>query len=225
MDEKRRAWLQERRAAVVAEYDDEAPTYDEDEYPVPLHGSFVGRLLAMCPPGGLVLDAPCGTGKYFAQVTQAGRRVVGADQSAGMLAQARARGLAEDLVHVGLQELAFDAEFDAAMTIDAMENVPPEDWPLVLRNLARAVRDSGPLYMTVEESTEATIDEAYRSLTEAGVPAVRGELIEGDVAGYHFYPPRDRVVGWLADAGLEIVDEDFDQQEGYGYRHLIVRAR
>src|SRR5215831_7764597 len=90
----RATWLAERRAAVRAEYDDEAPTYEELEYPIPLHAEFVARLLGLTAPGGRVLDAPCGTGRWFAPVVQSGRSVVGIDQSAGMLAQARARGLA-----------------------------------------------------------------------------------------------------------------------------------
>ena len=51
-----------------------------------------------------MLDAPCGTGKYFPLVAAAGHQVVGADQSAGMLAQARVRGIASRLDHVALQE-------------------------------------------------------------------------------------------------------------------------
>jgi ubiquinone/menaquinone biosynthesis C-methylase UbiE len=85
-----------------------------------------------------VLDAACGTGQYFSLVAEAGLRVVGADQSAGMLDQARARGIALETLHVGLQELDFSGQFDAATTIDAMENVAPEDWPVVLANLRRA---------------------------------------------------------------------------------------
>ena len=42
------------------------------------------------------------------------------------------------------------------MTIDAMENVTPEDWPPVLANLRRAVRPGGHLYLTVEEADEAS---------------------------------------------------------------------
>ena len=56
----RTAWLRERRAAVEADYDRDAPTYDQDPYPVEVHVVFVDRLLATCPAGGLVLDAPCG---------------------------------------------------------------------------------------------------------------------------------------------------------------------
>jgi SAM-dependent methyltransferase len=109
----RRAWLAERRAATVAEYDAEAATYEAHAYPVEAHRRFVARLLDTCPPGGVVLDAPCGTGRYFPLVAAAGRRVVGIDQSAGMLAEARAKGIAESLQHVGLQELALEDAFDA----------------------------------------------------------------------------------------------------------------
>ena len=110
------------------------------------------------------------------------------------------------------------------MTVDAMENVFPEDWPGVLANLRRALRPGGHLYLTVEEIDEAEIDAAFADLTPAGLPAVRGEVIEGDVAGYHFYPGRDRVARWLADEGLEVVEQDTEPQDGWAYWHLLLRA-
>ena len=220
----RRAWVDARRAAVVADYDAGAANYDGDPYPNETQQEWVERLLTMCPPGGTVLDAPCGTGRYFSMVADAGLRVVGIDQSSGMLDQARRRGIAIDLEHVGLQELAYVARFDAVMTIDAMENVAPEDWPLVLANLRRAVRPGGHLYMTVEEEDDANVDSAYAALSAAGAPAVRGEVVEGDVAGYHFYPGRQRVIEWIDAAGLEVVDEGFKQEDGWGYRHFLLQS-
>jgi ubiquinone/menaquinone biosynthesis C-methylase UbiE len=222
---ERAEWLAERRAAVVAVYDAESEAYDENEYPTTSHGRFVARLLETCPPGGVVLDAPCGTGKYFATVIGSGRRVVGIDQSAGMLAQAEAKGLAEALIHIELTDMTFDASFDGAMTIDALENVSPEDWPRVLANLHRAVRPGGHLYLTIEEIDSAEVDAAFAELTAAGLPAVRGEVIEGDVAGYHYYPGRDQVARWLEAEGLVVVEEAFDQEDGWGYRHLLLGQR
>jgi len=102
----RQAWLAERQAAVVTVYDAEAPAYDEHDYPSDIQREWVARALALIPPGGIVLDAPCGTGKYFPVVAAAGHRVVGADQSAGMLAQARAKGIASRLDRVALQDLS-----------------------------------------------------------------------------------------------------------------------
>ncbi len=216
--------MAERRAAVVAQYDQEATVYTDDLYPTELQPRWVERLLATCPPGGSVLDAPCGTGKYFAHVLRAGRRVAGIDQSAGMLAQARARGIADRLEQVGLQELSYEAEFDAVMTIDAMENVAPEDWPLVLANLHRACRPGGHLYVTVEEIGDEDIDSAFAALAGRGLPAVRGEVVEGDVAGYHYYPGRAQVLAWFDAERLEVIDEDFTKENGWGYRHFLLRG-
>ncbi len=221
----RSSWLADRRAAIVATYDAEAPEYDANDYPHDAQLRYVARVLEACPSGGLVLDAPCGTGRYLSLVAAAGLRVVGADQSAGMLAQARARGIAERLVQIGLQELSEPPVFDAVLTIDALENVPPEDWPPVLANLRSAARPGGQLYLTVEEwQDEAGKDAAFEALRAEGAPAVRGEVVEGDVAGYHFYPEHHRVLAWLADANLEVLEDIYvHAQDDWGYRHLLLR--
>jgi SAM-dependent methyltransferase len=220
----RAAWLRERREAVRARYDAEAATYDDQPYPTTSHTAFIDRLVATCPDDGLVLDAPCGTGRYFARIRDAGRRVVGIDQSAGMLVQATGRGMAERVERIGLQEMTFEAEFDGAMTVDAVENVSPEDWPVVLRNLRRAVRPGGYLYLTVEEVEANEIEAAWTANREQGLPAVHGEVIEGDVAGYHYYPGRPRVRAWLTGEGLTLVDEATDQEDGWAYWHLLLRV-
>jgi SAM-dependent methyltransferase len=221
----RSRWLAQRRDAVAAAYDSLAPSYDDDPYPVSDQEQWVSHLLTLVPAGGIVLDAPCGTGRYFPMIAAAGAAVAGADQSAGMLDQARARRIATRLEHVSLQDLRYDEEFDAAITVDAMENVPPEDWPVVVANLRRAVRPGGALYLTVEDADDAHIEEGYRDLVAKAIPAVRGEIIEGDVAGYHFYPGRDQAAQWLTSAGLEITGESFTQHEGWGYHHFLLHRR
>jgi SAM-dependent methyltransferase len=220
----RQAWLAERRAAVVSAYDAAADTYNDHEYPSDMQQEWVARVLRLIPPGGIVLDAPCGTGKYFPLVAVAGHRVSGVDQSAGMLAQARARGIAFSLEQVALQDMSYEHEFDAVITVDAMENIPPEDWPLVLANLHRAVRPGGLMYLTVEEVGQSYVDRAFESLRARGLPAVRGELVEGDVAGYHYYPGRKQAVAWITHEGLTIVDEGFRRENGWGYRHFLLRT-
>jgi SAM-dependent methyltransferase len=219
----RESWLAARRSAVVAEYDADAPMYDQHGYPTDMQEQWVARLLRMLQPRGIVLDAPCGTGRYFPMINDSGLRVAGIDQSAQMLAQARARGIAVRLEQQALQTLSYDAEFDAVLTIDAMENVPPEDWPAVAANLCRAVRSGGLIYLTVEEVSDARIDEEFELLAAAGIPAVRGEVVGGDVAGYHYYPGRERAIRWLTSAGLAILEEDYRQEDGWGYRHFLLR--
>jgi SAM-dependent methyltransferase len=221
----RATWLRERRQTAEERHDAiHAFTYDDEFGEIgPIHARFVADLLERCPAGGTVLDAACGTGKYFAMVLDAGRRVVGTDQSTGMLARARARFPAVPLERVGLQELDFEAEFDAVMCIDAMENIPPEDWPRVVANLRRALRPGGHLYLTVEEvDDDQELDRALADATAQGLPAVRGELAERG-AGYHYYPSRDQVRSWLEEGMLTVVAEEYSAGDGYGYLHLLTR--
>jgi ubiquinone/menaquinone biosynthesis C-methylase UbiE len=219
----REAWLRERRQTAEERHDTiHAFTYDEQYGEIgPTHRRFVADLLERCQPGGTVLDAACGTGKYFAMVLDAGRRVVGTDQSTGMLARARARFPAVPLERVGLQELAFDAEFDAVMCIDAMENIPPEDWPRVVGNLRRALRPGGHLYLTVEQVDDEELDREYAEATARGLPVVRGEESRD---GYHYYPSREQVGYWMEEGMLVVVAEDYSPGDGYGYLHLLARA-
>ena len=99
----------------------------------------------------------------------------GSIESAGMLAQAQAKHPDVVLEKVGLRELDFDGAFDAAMCIDAMEFVSPEDWPRVLANLHRAVRGNGLVYLTVEQIDPAEIASVFAEATAEGLPVVHGE--------------------------------------------------
>jgi len=222
----RRAWLDEQRVSAEEQYDRlYSPTYDEDGISItPTHRRFIEKVIESCPPGGAILDAPCGTGRYFEMVLAAGRVVVGIDQSAGMLAQAGAKHPQVVLHKVGLQELEFDGAFDAALCIDAMEYVPPEDWPRVLANLHRAVRGSGLIYLTVEQIDPAELAAVFAEARGAGVPVVHGENIRRG-GGYHYYPAPDRVSGWLEAEALEIVDEGISRGRTYSYWHIVARNR
>lgn len=223
---EREKWLAQRRAAVREDYTRDAPSYDAGYDPATeVHRQFVTQLVDTCPPGGLVLDAACGTGPYFEIVIRAGRRVVGTDQSPGMLARAGAKHPGVRLEPLGLQELAFDREFDAVMCIDAMEHVPPEDWPLVLANLHQALRPKGHLYLTVEEVDPRHLDRVFEEASAAGLPAIRGEDVGVDTGGYHFYPERGKVRRWLAAEGFEQVQEADEKFHNYGYHHILARAR
>lgn len=66
-------------------------------------------------------------------------------------------------------------------------------------------------------------NKAFESLSARGLPAVRGEIVEGGVAGYHYYPGREQAVGWFAQEGLATVDESFKRDNGWGYRHFLLR--
>lgn len=221
----RRAWLDEQRLKAEQRYDRlYSPTYDSDDGPIPqTHRRFVEKLIESSPPGGAILDAPCGTGRYFSMVLGAGRSVVGVDQSAGMRAEARTKHPDVVVEKRGLQELDFDGEFDAVMCVDAMEYVFPEDWPLVLSNLRRAVRPAGLIYLTIEKIDPAEIATVFEEARADGLPVVHGENIRRG-GGYHYYPTPDRVSSWLEGGGLEVVLEGISRATNYAYHHVLARA-
>lgn len=43
------------------------------------------------------------------------------------------------------------------------------------------------------------------------------------MAGYHFYPGRERALAWLAEGGFALVAEDAEWNADWGYRHLLLR--
>lgn len=104
-----------------------------------------------------------------------------------------------------------------------MQHIPPEDWPGVLANLRRAVRPGGLVYLTVQELEQHHIERAFASLSARELPAVRGELVEEDAAGYHYFPGRGQAVDWFGQQGLAIVDEGFWRGNGWGHRHFLPR--
>jgi SAM-dependent methyltransferase len=197
-----------------------APAYDEKWGAIsPTHRRFLDRFLGMVRTGGTILDAACGTGKYWPAILGSRHSIVGTDQSAGMLEVARSKHPQVPTGCVSLQDLEFDAAFDGVMCVDALEFVGPEDWPVVLSVLTAAVRGDGPLYLTVELADPEEVRVSYERAHAAGHPVVPGE--DFDESGYHFYPERNEVRGWLARAGLEALDEDEDDD----YWHILLRRQ
>ena len=220
----RPTWLREQRLRAETDYDTRySATYDTDAEPMTsIHRRFVRRVVRASPVGGTVLDAACGTGKYFGIVLSAGRKVVGVDQSVGMLDQARAKFPTAELIKSSLQELDLEPDFDGLLCIDAMENVPPEDWPAVLANLHRVLHPDGLLYLTIEEHDQADIDAAYADGIARGLPLVPGEILFHGT-DYHFVPTRSQVAAWVADEELAIIDQADGPGDGFSYWHLLMR--
>lgn len=111
----------------------------------------------------------------------------------------------------------YEDAFEGIICIDAMENVFPEDWMLVLRNFHKALKANGYLYFTVELIDEKELTEAYIKGKEMGLPIVEGEFAHEE--GYHYYPSIDKVKKWLCEVGFKIISEDLSD----GYYHFLVR--
>ncbi len=173
--------------------------------------------MALLPAGGHILDAACGTGKYWSTLLARGFAVEGTDQSRMMLAQAHKKHPDVPIKHVGLQELAYHDAFDGVICMDAMEIVFPEDWPLVLQHFHEALHPAGHLYFTVEVESDEELAIAYAAGLRLGLPLVRGEYAHH--GGYHFYPTDEQVRAWLIEAGFTLVDYG----EGDDYRHYLTQ--
>ena len=75
----------------------------------------------------------------------------------------------------------------------------------------------------VEEVSDLRIDHAFQELSARGLPAVRGEIVEGDVAGYHYYPGRERVIEWFSAEGRRVLEETYKREDpSWGYHHFLL---
>jgi len=217
----RRAFLERRRALGARRMDEIfADRYDEHWGHInETHEEFVKALIDMTPRGSTLLDAACGTGKYAPMILAAGRALIGIDRSAGMLGEAARKLPGMEVRQLSLERLAGTADlvatFDGLLCVDAMENVPPEDWPVVLTGFARVLKPGAPLYFTVEIPE----DEDRIQAAQPSPPLVNGEVLWPDDHGgaYHYFPQLDQTSLWVSAAGFTLAR----LAEGDGYYHLL----
>ncbi len=221
----RAAWLAERRRNSMERFDRRfSADYDAHWGEIfPSHARMLDRFLDACPPGCEILDAACGTGRFWPAILASGRRPRGIDQSEGMLRVAARKFPDVPTERRALTDLDAKAAYDGILCMDAMEYVPPEEWPAVLGAFRRALRPGGHLYLTVEQIDPDELEAESRRSRAAGHPVVAGESVVGSAPeeddGYHYFPTDDQVFGWLAAAGLETVE----QARGDDYLHLLLR--
>lgn len=105
--------------------------------------------LAACPPGGDLLDVPCGYGRHSIPLARAGYRVTAVDSSPTLLAEARRRAgdSAPELVEADYRELPFAEErFDAALNLfTSLGFHGDEEDVRALADIGRVLRPSGRL--------------------------------------------------------------------------------
>ena len=127
--------------------------------------------------------------------------------------------------------------------MDALEHICPEDWPVILANFHKALRQGGVLYVTVDAQKLDEDRKAYERAKLMGLPVVFGEVVDEldaayaqamamdaldlntlsyerlDHTVYHYHPSIEQVRVWYAQAGLAIEEEATDD----GYVHVLAR--
>ena len=177
----------------------------------------VSRLDA--PPGAHVLDVATGTGLVASELLARGYAVTGVDQSAGMLATARARlGEREVELHEARAEhLPFaDASFDALTFTYLLRYV--DDPAATLAELARVVRPGGTIAMLEFGLPQGLARPAWELYVRAGLPLAGrlispawhdvGRILGPSIRTFHRDWPPERLEPTWRDAGIEDVDSE-----------------
>jgi SAM-dependent methyltransferase len=226
----RRGWVRSLRRVNEQQEDTLAPVFDERWGELEDgHRAFMERFLSLLPLDGRVLDAACGTGKYFPMVLGSGRSLLGVDHSGAYLARAGMKFPNAPTEKHDLQDLPYADEFDGVMCVDAMEFVPPEDWPRILRRFRRALRPEGWLYLTVELAPETQVQALNEDARRSGHPVVEREVLWDEPEGllYHHYPAMAQVRDWLTASGFSI-EEDAEgpwYDDDHAYHHVLAKGR
>jgi demethylmenaquinone methyltransferase / 2-methoxy-6-polyprenyl-1,4-benzoquinol methylase len=169
-------------------------------------------------PGDTVLDVATGTAAVAIElVRRTGCRVVGLDQSAGMLDAGRrrveAKGLEDriELVEGRAERLPYaDASFDGLTFTYLLRYV--DDPAATMRELARVVRPGGPIAMLEFGLPRGSARPAWELYVRAGLPALGalaspgwrrvGSFLGGSIRDFHRRYDLPRL--WN-DAGIEHV--------------------
>ena len=216
-------WLREMQRDCEEKYDNYASLYWEKYglYSNITHQQFLQEFLSHLSSNSTILDAACGAGRYEPLLLEQGHSIIGTDQSQGMLARAKDKFPNVQYEKISLQEIAYQDIFDGVICMDAMENVSPEDWALVLNNFYRALKPRGYLYFTaetLENADENEIKQAFERAHQAGLPVVYGEFPDEEV--YHYHPTNQEVKELAQQAGFEILREANGE---IWYFHILLR--
>lgn len=111
---------------------------------------YLDAVLSAAPAGATILDLGCGTGRPMAEhIVAMGYRVLGVDQSEGMLAHARRHLPDEQWVLSAMEAYEPPAGCHGALLWDSLFHLPRALHALVLGNVVRALPAGARLMVTV----------------------------------------------------------------------------
>ena len=111
------------------------------------------RFLDYLPAGATILDAGCGSGRDALAFQQAGYAVTAFDASAQMVRLARQHsGLPVE--QLTFEQVTWQEQFDGIWASASLLHVTRQDLPAVFASLARALRPSGVLYVSMKRGNQ-----------------------------------------------------------------------
>jgi cyclopropane fatty-acyl-phospholipid synthase-like methyltransferase len=173
--------------AIAADWEDARTRLSDAE------ARLLAGLLDGLPPGARVLDLGCGSGRPMAAAVAArGLQVTGIDQSAAMLALARARLPGHDWRLARLEDFEPDGRYAAALAWDSLFHIPREAHGGILRRVHAALAPGGRFMLTVGGS-------AHPAFTDT---------MFGHEFFYDSHPP-EAVCALLEAEGFAVVQHEF----------------
>ena len=120
-------------------------------------------------PGERILDVGCGTGQLTDEIAQSGAEVVGIDSSPAMVATARQNFPQRRFEVADVTALAYDGEFDAAVSNAALHWV--RDQRAAIASIAGALKPHGRFVFEMggHGNLHSLLQAVYRSLRHIGV--------------------------------------------------------
>jgi len=114
-----------------------------------------------------LVDVGCGDGRFLREVAQnhADKQLLGVDVSEQAIRYARAFNPAIEFVAQDVTENALARQFDVATLIEVMEHIPPGKLDTFVRAVARCLRKSGRLVVTVPHQNKLLIKKHYQHFT------------------------------------------------------------
>lgn len=174
--------------------------------------NYVDKILENLPPNAKILDLGCGTGKPVAKhIIERGFRVVGVDQSAGLLKIAKTVVPEAELIHADMIEIEFDEKFAVAVAWDSVFHVRRKYHSEIYRKLAASLETGAKLLLSIGGS--GAEDDAADGITS--------EMFGQEFFYDAFAPPIARQL--LETAGFEIELWEIDDPSSLG--HIAVIAK
>ena len=188
--------MSEPRDVVRHGYDVVSELYRADDAPAGQYGPWIDQLERRLPAGGRVLDVGCGCGVPVARaVAAAGHQVTGIDLSDVQIGRARRLVPTGTFVRGDITELDWPpASFDAVVALYSIIHVPVGAQPALLAAFGRWLVDGGVLLLTAGATAWTGSEQGW-----LGGDAEMS-WSQADAATYR---------EWLADAGFDVLDEDY----------------